>query len=89
MRHYGAKNFILVYRFSQSYDGNSFVKGEEMTTIIGRERKKIAQRPGARVEGARKLAKRVAIAFGLLACVGIGLQIAEIHIPGMAWYIYE
>lgn len=59
------------------------------TKHIARARKAQESRPGGRAITAKKYAKITLAVFAVACLIGIGLLLAEISTPGMAWYVYE
>ena len=59
------------------------------TKHIARARRTLGSRPGGRAIRARKYAKITLAVFFIACLIGIGLLVAEISTPGMAWYTYQ
>ena len=59
------------------------------TKFVLKARRAEGQGPGARSFKSRKIAKMILLAFAAFCGVAIALQVAEISVPGMAWYTFE
>jgi hypothetical protein len=58
-------------------------------SALSKAKQRQADKPGARVKKAIKIAKVISYSFIAISVLAIAVQLLGYGTPGMAWYVYQ